>query len=124
MGTSHDRKDPPIGGTAPPNETPAARQERKLRESELLDEAILETFPASDPVSPFVPAKGWREEELDVSHNPEEAQAGADLSGSVQSAPAGSEIENVGGSNPGGIESAGQAPAEQIDPGSDGKPVI
>ena len=29
----------------------------KRHESELLDEAIGETFPASDPISPFVPAR-------------------------------------------------------------------
>jgi hypothetical protein len=33
--------------------TPAERR----HQSDLLDEAIEETFPASDPVSPFVPAK-------------------------------------------------------------------
>lgn len=39
-------------------ETPAERRERKKHESENQDEALEETFPASDPVSPFVPAKG------------------------------------------------------------------
>ncbi len=41
----------------PPPETPAQRQARKRRESRNQDEALEETFPASDPVSPFVPAK-------------------------------------------------------------------
>ena len=55
----HDRKDlPPDGNHASPVENSVQRSERKLHESELLDEAIDETFPASDPVSPFVPAKG------------------------------------------------------------------
>jgi hypothetical protein len=56
---AHDRKDLPLD----PNATPCAenadeRHARKSRESELLDEAVTETFPASDPISPFVPAKG------------------------------------------------------------------
>jgi hypothetical protein len=55
----HDRKDlPPAGPAADAHEDAAQRAERKARESALLDEAISETFPASDPVSPFVPAKG------------------------------------------------------------------
>jgi hypothetical protein len=55
----HDRKDlPPPGTAAETQESDAQRAERKARESALLDEAISETFPASDPVSPFVPAKG------------------------------------------------------------------
>ena len=56
---SRDRKDPPLqpdASSAP--ESPSERQERKTRESELLDEAVTETVPASDPISPFVPAKG------------------------------------------------------------------
>lgn len=57
---AHDRKDLPVtpAGAEPAPETPADRRERKTRESELLDEAVKETFPASDPISPFVPAKG------------------------------------------------------------------
>ncbi len=55
---SRDRKDPPAAPrTPPPPETPAQRQARKRRESRNQDEALEETFPASDPVSPFVPAK-------------------------------------------------------------------
>ena len=53
-----DRKDPPIPGTctcAP--ETEAERRARKRHESDNQDEALKETFPASDPVSPFIPAK-------------------------------------------------------------------
>lgn len=55
---SRDRKDPP----APEEErdcreTPAQRHERKSHADENQDEALEETFPASDPVSPFVPAK-------------------------------------------------------------------
>ena len=38
-------------------ETPAARQRRKDKTSDNQDEALEETFPASDPVSPFIPAK-------------------------------------------------------------------
>lgn len=58
--SSHDRKDPAHPDckdipAAP--ETPAMRAQRKARESDNQDEALEETFPASDPVSPFVPAK-------------------------------------------------------------------
>ncbi|MDH7452714.1 hypothetical protein QF205_06405 [Luteimonas composti] len=53
---SRDRKDPPKS-QPPEQESPAERRERKERESENQDEALEETFPASDPVSPFIPAK-------------------------------------------------------------------
>ena len=57
--TGRDRKDPPLDPDAPaPDENAIARSQRKAHESLLLDESIDETFPASDPVSPFVPAKG------------------------------------------------------------------
>lgn len=36
---------------------PETERERKQHESENQDEALEETFPASDPVSPFIPAK-------------------------------------------------------------------
>lgn len=52
-----DRKDPPIGGAPDRDEDPRKKQERKEHESENQDEALEETFPASDPVSPFIPSK-------------------------------------------------------------------
>lgn len=53
-----DRKDPPPGNDHHDHaETPVERERRKDRESENQDEALEETFPASDPTSPFVPAK-------------------------------------------------------------------
>lgn len=53
-----DRKDTPAQGEQVEcEETEAQRRERKRHESENHDEALEETFPASDPVSPFVPAK-------------------------------------------------------------------
>ena len=52
-----DRKDPSIDGDAKLDETPREKQKRKEHESENQDEALEETFPASDPVSPFIPAK-------------------------------------------------------------------
>jgi hypothetical protein len=59
MTAMHDRKDlPPPAESLPPAEAPAARRERKRHASRNLDEALDETFPASDPVSPFVPAVG------------------------------------------------------------------
>ncbi|WP_300620274.1 hypothetical protein [Dokdonella sp.] len=51
-----DRKDPHSAGPARP-EKPQEREHRKRHESENLDDALEETFPASDPVSPFVPAR-------------------------------------------------------------------
>ncbi|HZX70574.1 MAG TPA: hypothetical protein VFE77_07130 [Rhodanobacter sp.] len=58
--SSHDRKDSAHpdshdGATGP--ETPEKRRQRKQKESDNQDEALEETFPASDPVSPFIPAK-------------------------------------------------------------------
>ncbi|MGV8960088.1 MAG: hypothetical protein ACOH1V_06840 [Stenotrophomonas sp.] len=55
--TPHDHKDAPGGPrpTSPENEQ--QRQQRKNHESDNQDEALDETFPASDPTSPFVPAK-------------------------------------------------------------------
>jgi hypothetical protein len=44
---------PEDAGTAPP--TSAERSKRKHID-ENLEEALRETFPASDPISPFVPA--------------------------------------------------------------------
>jgi hypothetical protein len=55
---NRDRKDLSHDGHAPPphDETPQERADRKRKESDALDEALQETFPTSDPVSPFVPA--------------------------------------------------------------------
>jgi len=53
-----DAKDPPLPGAgALLPEPPRMRVQRKLHADDNLDEALEETFPASDPVSPFVPAK-------------------------------------------------------------------
>jgi hypothetical protein len=56
----HDRKDlpPPREPTPGVPETAAERAARKQHASDNQDEALEETFPASDPVSPFVPAIG------------------------------------------------------------------
>ncbi|MGB5851622.1 MAG: hypothetical protein WBG85_04920 [Rhodanobacter sp.] len=57
---SHDRKDsehPDCKDDQKQPETPATREQRKQKESENQDEALEETFPASDPVSPFIPSK-------------------------------------------------------------------
>ncbi len=54
---SRDRKDPPDAPGRGTPESEPERRERKRRESDNQDEALEETFPASDPVSPFVPAK-------------------------------------------------------------------
>ncbi|MEO6801542.1 MAG: hypothetical protein ABI178_16510 [Rhodanobacter sp.] len=58
--SSNDRKDsvhPDRKDGATARETPEMRQRRKKKESDNQDEALQETFPASDPVSPFIPAK-------------------------------------------------------------------
>jgi hypothetical protein len=55
-----DRKDPPAPGerVRPLRpETGAQRKRRKEKENANMDHALEETFPASDPVSPFIPAK-------------------------------------------------------------------
>jgi hypothetical protein len=63
----HDNESRPIGpgraveagagsGRKRPAESPQERQQRG-HTSENLDEALEETFPASDPISPFVPAQ-------------------------------------------------------------------
>lgn len=57
--TKNDRKDPAAPGkkTLPSTETLAQRKRRKQKESSNLDTALEETFPGSDPVSPFIPSK-------------------------------------------------------------------
>lgn len=58
--SDHDRKDLPHPNNprgAVENETPQARRQRVDKANENQDEALEETFPASDPVSPFIPAK-------------------------------------------------------------------
>jgi len=59
---NQDRKDPPFEidpeqapGCAP--ESAEQRARRKRHESDNQDESLQETFPASDPVSPFIPSK-------------------------------------------------------------------
>lgn len=56
---SRDRKDPPEKGTSKilHAETAEERASRKRKESANVDQALAETFPASDPVSPFIPAR-------------------------------------------------------------------
>lgn len=56
--TERDAKDPPLPDAGKLRvESPPARRVRKHHADENLDEALAETFPASDPISPFVPAK-------------------------------------------------------------------
>jgi len=52
-----DRKDPPSPDEPTATESPEQRAQRKRKESENVDHALEETFPGSDPISPFVPAK-------------------------------------------------------------------
>jgi hypothetical protein len=57
--SSRDRKDPPHPSDEMRQEVDESTRERaarKEKESDALDEALQETFPTSDPVSPFVPA--------------------------------------------------------------------
>lgn len=57
--SQQDRKDVGIDHKKPPehDESPRERKRRKEHESGNLDDALEDTFPASDPVSPFVPSK-------------------------------------------------------------------
>jgi hypothetical protein len=61
--TSRDRKDirrPAANDPSHGHEAEKERQARKRHHDENHDHALEETFPASDPVSPFIPAdKGW-----------------------------------------------------------------
>lgn len=52
-----DQKDLPVPSEETRKETPAQQQHRKSRAERNHEEALEETFPASDPISPFVPAK-------------------------------------------------------------------
>lgn len=62
MHQQRDAKDPSPDGVPPVvAESPDERRLRKQLADENVDEALLETFPASDPISPFVPAKVPRE---------------------------------------------------------------
>ncbi len=55
---NRDRKDPPEPSEVRDcPESEQQRLERKEHESCNQDEALEETFPASDPVSPFVPTR-------------------------------------------------------------------
>lgn len=55
---TRDRKDlPKHHGDRQTPESPQEREQRKQHEESNQDEALEETFPASDPTSPFVPAK-------------------------------------------------------------------
>lgn len=53
---ARDAKDPPSPDSHPVSEAPAEKKERKAHTEDNLDKALGETFPASDPISPFVPA--------------------------------------------------------------------
>ena len=59
---NHDRKDPPFAADAADAsdckpESTEQRARRKQHESDNQDESLEETFPASDPVSPFIPTR-------------------------------------------------------------------
>lgn len=55
---NRDRKDPPSSDEPPEcRGTRVQREKRKSHASDNQDEALDETFPASDPLSPFIPAK-------------------------------------------------------------------
>ena len=59
---NQDRKDPPLDDDADAlvQSQPESAEQRALRkrhESDNQDESLEETFPASDPVSPFIPTR-------------------------------------------------------------------
>ncbi len=49
-------KDPPSPTSRPIAEPRTQKKVRKAHADDNLDKALTETFPASDPISPFVPA--------------------------------------------------------------------
>lgn len=53
---ARDAKDPPSPGTDAIREPRTKKKARKAHADDNLDKALTETFPASDPISPFVPA--------------------------------------------------------------------
>ncbi len=55
MTREHDN--PPCPTPTDEDESPMDLHLRKARANQNQDEALEETFPASDPVSPFIPAK-------------------------------------------------------------------
>ncbi|NYZ61339.1 hypothetical protein [Luteimonas deserti] len=61
MSPDHDTTptDPPRepGSSPTPDDARDQRGPRERHEEKIHDEALEETFPASDPVSPFVPAR-------------------------------------------------------------------
>ncbi len=52
-----DAKDLDPTGGRPREESPRERAARKRETDRNLDESVEETFPASDPIAPFVPAR-------------------------------------------------------------------
>lgn len=54
---TRDHDNPPSQPPADKDASPLQRHLRKARANQNQDEALEETFPASDPVSPFIPAK-------------------------------------------------------------------
>jgi hypothetical protein len=52
-----DAKDPPPEDSREKPESPRERNRRKHHQDDNLQEALEETFPASDPISPFVSAR-------------------------------------------------------------------
>ena len=75
-GALRDRKDLSLAAKAPaPAENEEQYMARKQHESELLDEAIDVCFPASDPVSSFVPSIGAMTPDAEPAAHAREAEA-------------------------------------------------
>lgn len=53
---ARDAKDPPSPDSSVIAEPCTQREQREAHADDNLDKALKETFPASDPISPFVPA--------------------------------------------------------------------
>ena len=135
MQQPQDRKDPPLASARPVMpETPADRDQRKAHESELLDEAITETFPASDPVSPFVPAKGVVLDGDDVENIGDDLpsdvegsdieDSDGDLEGVEAAVRGGSDVEGVSDAGAAGVEQLPQSPPDPVESVPGNKPVI
>lgn len=54
---TREHANPPEPTSPGEDDSPLEQHLRKARANQNQDEALEETFPASDPVSPFIPAK-------------------------------------------------------------------
>lgn len=112
---SRDEKDLPVPGEKARSETPAEEHHRKTRTDRNHEEALEETFPASDPISPFVPAKPPSEDKVDAGRAMEKVgcnQHGHGKGGKAAEVEPGGTAERDGTTQPsfGQVGSSGKVP--------------